>query len=1244
MNADFSFPPRPPSSVTSPSTPTRTSFTPIPDSPPSKPSNARPNSHHRRRSSVSTRRESCEMMGVAPDSPVKESHSMGDQRQRALWALEGKQSRSISSTSAPVFGFQKVNIPDWTTPEKEQTSFDWSSSSSSTSSSSSSGSSAHALPTFLGVTSSLAGKRDSFGKNLIITPSASLKAELSTLMEEDEEEETDDAVAFFSSDHPTDAVFAPVASWEGRPLNNRRNSNHEVQLVQINNDVHDAEESSIPILPPSTPKVIPPSPLSTSNNATPTSATKPRPPSLSLRPLSLVSALPSTSSPPLPTPSSSNSISPSPRISGLKFLALSSSSSIPPVASSPHATSSSSSTPASQRQSLVNGLITPSPSPSASSASSPFTATPSPLTAQQRRRSRINYRSSINLDENSPAGSTSSIPNRHSLPVSPSQGQRSVSPESISSSVSSMTDFFQNQAVASLLSRIVSLEEALHGSDRNARPSSLPLTPDTASSSTSPQANTCQPKQSFSTFGASSSSTESSPPNQILEELENLKAERDELNSDITGWRTRCNDLQHSSDLMKRRLAESTNEIWGLKSKCNILTIQATAAQEMAATTSNKIVELQGNLSSLEEKNASLLTENERLTKVNKSLKSQVDQLNGRVESLEKEVNSERATGAAQKLSQESMRLAHLKERNRFEGERVGWDAERREMEQEISRLAQQLAEANKKLAVYATGTATPDLMRTPKAKDNHSSSVPGKGLPFKFPASSSTPPTSPPRNFSPPSMSRFGGRSSLDSNSSTDVDSLFSNAAPLGFGGMNGGFKFGGGASSVSSTSSSGSLHHHAYGSLGVVAEEDEDEEPSHLEKVIEEDEESDVPASSRSSGSPAPSTNVEEDDEEEEDALAGYEDEDSSFEGPEGDEDDDEDMADMMNAAPRKTLTLSAVSPTFANNNDPFIVTPPTPAPEPQSTPRKHAHRRSVSMVHGWKFPKMTPSQSSRRVSQQSITSMNFATRPAKKQIDIDPFFACLEDPANLRDDYEIRLLTRDKSKHKKLPSGCPAFWLDLNEDEDREFSFGLGRSRQHELDQLEKAASPKDMESASETEVEDEDMASSSTEVESLKPVTPLSVTPTPSSPVLSTKPQPEPLIKPRTPSPRPTSVIVPRPTFIPAPGPMSAPIQSRVINVPPSAAPTMSIPPRVNSPPAQPQSSGSSLTSRLTFHTLSSLISWTSKPPKASAAGVEEDSSLVGGKEKDDLKRNSMTSTGSHSPTATRAFRALRLSQL
>ncbi|KAF9569452.1 hypothetical protein CPC08DRAFT_183985 [Agrocybe pediades] len=196
------------------------------------------NSHHRRRSSVSTRRESAEMMGVAlPDLPPSTSEdniNLGEKdsiRRRALWALEGK----------PDVSFNKVEIPDITTPDVQKMLSDFTAKASSYGNSLSN------------------GKRDSFK---LLGPSSSAKDQLGTLLEEEEEED--------------ETVELPSASASKENL----------------------PPPNTPITPntPATPPVL------AITKATPA---KPRPSNLNLRPLSLTpdtvsSTLPSPSATPSP--------------------------------------------------------------------------------------------------------------------------------------------------------------------------------------------------------------------------------------------------------------------------------------------------------------------------------------------------------------------------------------------------------------------------------------------------------------------------------------------------------------------------------------------------------------------------------------------------------------------------------------------------------------------------------------------------------------------------------------------------------------------------------------------------------------------------------------------------------------------------------------------------------------------------------------------------------------------------------
>ncbi|KDQ20625.1 hypothetical protein BOTBODRAFT_50697 [Botryobasidium botryosum FD-172 SS1] len=296
-------------------------------------STARP-SHHRRQSSVSTRRESADVMGViAPVDHELESGSLngrapGDEsRANALRALEG-----INL----VTGFAKVEIPEWKTPDAEKT-FTWNFPGKS-------------LPPAF----SLAGKRDSFGKNLLVS-SSSAKAELDTLLEVEEEEEEPLSI-------PTSIVTAPT------PARSRSGS-------------------------------------------------------ASLRPLSLVSALPTAS------------LTPAQRGSGLRSLTLT-------TTSAPNA---------SINNSRVVSPLTPSPSPSPNHSISSMSS----MSGSARRSSLSSYkRCSTPLTPDPTPTNPCARPFSPASDFSETSSSRPLSPND-----ADQTYYHQNHV--SLLERISSLESAL---------------------------------------------------------------------------------------------------------------------------------------------------------------------------------------------------------------------------------------------------------------------------------------------------------------------------------------------------------------------------------------------------------------------------------------------------------------------------------------------------------------------------------------------------------------------------------------------------------------------------------------------------------------------------------------------------------------------------------------------------------------------------------------------------------------
>ncbi|KAI0288234.1 hypothetical protein BC826DRAFT_1039345 [Russula brevipes] len=138
---------------------------------------AKRGSHHRRCSSVSTRRESAEVMGVPlptlSASNSEDNMSLGDRdsvRRRALWALEGKPTPD---------GFSPVEIPELGTPEIERRISEFPSKPSFP----------PAVGGFVSGLSGLTNMRDSFSSRM----TSSVKDQLHTLVEEEEEEEEPEA-------------------------------------------------------------------------------------------------------------------------------------------------------------------------------------------------------------------------------------------------------------------------------------------------------------------------------------------------------------------------------------------------------------------------------------------------------------------------------------------------------------------------------------------------------------------------------------------------------------------------------------------------------------------------------------------------------------------------------------------------------------------------------------------------------------------------------------------------------------------------------------------------------------------------------------------------------------------------------------------------------------------------------------------------------------------------------------------
>ncbi|EJD01284.1 uncharacterized protein FOMMEDRAFT_21703 [Fomitiporia mediterranea MF3/22] len=378
----------------------------------------RPSSHHRRRSSVSTRVESAEMMGVnLPDLPSSSSDdniNFGDKdsvRRRALQALEGRNDLGSYNNI--------VEIPDFTSqgllqkPSDRELKLPMSS------------------PSF-GIPSSLSGKRDSFGK--FLSSASSLKDQLHTLMEEEEEEEENgiESTSAFDREPNSSSACEDKAGSPGLDM-------HHVsqRLPSRNLDIPDMSKTLVSV------------------------SSRHRPANLTLRPLSLIH---SASNPSLPITSLTPnlraglrpfSLTPQPDshlASGSESIDMKTANHVGKQTSDLHSTSSSIS--------------------SSTSVSGSFPSTsPCP-----KRQSSISYIRSGSTQSQPTSFTFASLPTPGATPTS----ERRQSASSISSFGSpngqdrrtASEDMFLHQSHASLLARIAELEHALLSRSRS-RPSSM---------------------------------------------------------------------------------------------------------------------------------------------------------------------------------------------------------------------------------------------------------------------------------------------------------------------------------------------------------------------------------------------------------------------------------------------------------------------------------------------------------------------------------------------------------------------------------------------------------------------------------------------------------------------------------------------------------------------------------------------------------------------------------------------------
>ncbi|KAG8889785.1 hypothetical protein FRB98_002707 [Tulasnella sp. 332] len=1088
-------------------------------------------SHHRRRSSVSSRRESREMMGINIDDSSEDHHppigSNGvDQRQRALWALEGKK------PSSPVFlGFQKVELPEWHTPSDERDGFNWSpTSTSSPSSSLSLGSSSsikhHSLtsitPMNAGVggnafnfslTNSLANKRDSFGKNLI-SASSSLKAELHTLLEEDEEEEEDEDDSKEADNTPSvgeSKPESPVYVQEPESMEDATGDDKDDTPVQ-----HYAPVSPVTTVPETSPQPAPRVITLSPSRSLPTmcSPSRSKP---ALRPLSLVAA----HHQPIATPT----ISPSPRLKSLTLAT------ILPLQNHNQQNTNTNSNVTTMPSITMNAGRRNSSSPLAmNGAVAPLTPSPSPnynntttTERQLRRRSSIGYRrGSSSSSLSNPKTNDITTPSRRSskrqsIPITPSLNPssvtRSITPTTPSDSYSSSrasSEFFHTQAVSSLLGRIASLEEALQTAATTpavSKHGSFPLTPQSSHES-SPLADRMSP-------------CNHEPVDELISCIADLKSERDELTNDISGWRTRCNDLERSCDVFGRRLAEERKELWLLQDRITVL--EAEVQGERLLRT-----KLEADMTA--EKTT---TDVERQTKM----------------ALEKSINEERAEWVREEMSFEGQRLKWAKERRGWEMERELQAGERRLVEDMVARkdamiktLERKLQEAERMRTNYSDTSLTPKAKGPWNGATTSTATVSSKGFAF--------PPLSP---FHTPNSDGQEIEHVPQSPSVAESPSQPSSpSAPFtpkqGPGSLNTGFKFGGGMpKSAFSPCTPEAVKTPMSSVQRPKVSSPTSDKGFALDAVVEEEE--DV-------------------EEEEEDCLQNYEDEedgDASFSCHGSDDlsssDDQHTNGNATYTVPALDMTdVSPAAPTVPQQTHPNPAM--TPIPQQQQQP-VHSHRRSVSTIQKWRFPST--------MSRRENNGLN--AKP------VDPFFACLEsEEENAMRRIGVVGKQMKVKEHKKLPSGCPAFWLDCDDTETVLVSSALplpSPATTEEEDNIsEFTINTPAATTDSECDVQDLPPRKSDSSTPPMPfPIVARPVADSTSSTIQSPAPAVAPiswtaasrvsLARPPQAAPPNRSRVVPAPTFIPPQSNgVGSPVRSLVRSLPPTASPVMVVPPTVH----------------------------------------------------------------------------------
>ncbi|KAG7096584.1 hypothetical protein E1B28_004003 [Marasmius oreades] len=560
------------------------------------------NSHHRRRSSVSTRTESAEIMGFQlPDLPKSSpnGYSSGSDddkdsiRRRALWALEGKNSQAV-------IGFQKVEIPDMSVMDSigvdRPLEFP-------------------SKPSFPAGSS----HRDSFK----IKPSSSAKDQLHTLVEEEEEEEED----------PPRSPARSYAVKYTPPLMN---------LVRTR-----TVSSPSPVTSPTYAEKV-------KVNQQPLEARRPRP--LSLKPLSLTPESISLPTPPTISPS------PAPPVKGLKVLSLTSSPAVENAGPQAHTALARGRPVLHINPEVVTSYahVAASSTSSIASAWSEDKEKDKPV-----RRSSISYKSSTNAHglptpDQTPTWSERRFSTSSSVSTSTSEDQEgffrdsshtshtsqssgyvldkhSSSPSWANHPLSASEQHFLFKSHNALLVRIQDLERTL--SVRVRREREMESRRDSLSPSPHIQTrplSTGSDITSFSDEGLSDAVSD-----ELLNMIRDLKAERDELKRDVDGWRQRVGEGEKTIGLLSKRVECERREAWVARGRVGVMTQEKEILEKQVETERQEKDELFTKVENLEEENGRTLKKLEDRENRLKDVEEECAALKQQIEQVQQERDEE---------------------------------------------------------------------------------------------------------------------------------------------------------------------------------------------------------------------------------------------------------------------------------------------------------------------------------------------------------------------------------------------------------------------------------------------------------------------------------------------------------------------------------------------------------------------------------------------------------------------------